>query len=237
MNSQWQAYSEKFQQLTSREQYLIIATGFFIILFIGFTWFIEPNIIESNKLKRNTSQLSQNLNSNQGTIRVLQEALNSDPNTKTNQQIEQYKAQLDRVDETLLTLTSELISPNQMRDALIELLAVQPGVRLASFQIEPAKPLVLKADKTQVDEGTENEKVSESTEVASPEETVMLYRHGMEIKLSGSYFKLRDYLTALENLRWRFFWQGFDYQLESYPKAELTIRVYSLSTNKDFIGV
>ena len=88
MNSQWQAYSEKFQSITSREQYLILATGLFIVLFVSFTWFIEPNLIEGKKLNREISQLSQNIRSNEGTIRVLQEALNSDPNAKTNQEIE-----------------------------------------------------------------------------------------------------------------------------------------------------
>jgi len=235
VNSQWEAYSEKFQTITSREQYLILATGLFVILFVSFTWFIEPNLIESKKLNREIAQLSQNLSSNEGTIRVLQEALNSDPNAKTNQEIEQYKEQLERVDEALVALTSELISPNQMRNALVELLSLKPGVRLVSFDIQPAMPLIVKAEEPQ--EQQEKSEDAEQKQEASSEASVMLYRHAMEIKLSGSYFQLRDYLVELENLQWRFFWHGFDYQLESYPKAEMTIKVYSLSTNKDFIGV
>jgi len=238
VNSQWQAYSDKFQALTSREQYLILATGLFIVLFVSFTWFIEPNLIESKKLDREVTQLSQNIRSNEGTIRVLQEALNTDPNTKTNQEIIQYKEQLERVDEALVALTSELISPSQMRNALVELLSLKPGVRLVSFDIEPAKPLIVQAEQTQEQqEKAEGAEQVEQQQKASNEESVMLYRHAMEIKLSGSYFQLRDYLVELENLQWRFFWHGFDYQLESYPKAEMTIKVYSLSTNKDFIGV
>jgi MSHA biogenesis protein MshJ len=234
VNSQWQVYGEKFQGLTSREQYLILATGLFIVLFVSFTWFIEPNLIESKKLSREITQLSQSIRSNEGTIRVLQEALNNDPNVKTNQEIEQFKEQLERVDEALVALTSELISPNQMRNALVELLSLKPGVRLVSFEIQPAIPLIVKAEEPQ----EQQEKVEGAEQQAvADEESVMLYRHAMEIKLSGSYFQLRDYLVELENLQWRFFWHGFDYQLESYPKAEMTIKVYSLSTNKDFIGV
>lgn len=236
VNSQWQAYNEKFQELTSREQYLILATGLFIVLFVSFTWFIEPNLLESKKLDREITQLSQNIRSNEGTIRVLQEALNSDPNAKTSQEIEQYKEQLERVDEALVALTSELISPNQMRNALVELLSLKPGVRLVSFDIQPAMPLIVKAQEPQEQQEKADDAEQQQEEVSS-EQSVMLYRHAMEIKLSGSYFQLRDYLVELENLQWRFFWHGFDYQLESYPKAEMTIKVYSLSTNKDFIGV
>ena len=66
---------------------------------------------------------------------------------------------------------------------------------------------------------------------------MVLYRHAIKIKLSGSYFQLRDYLIQLESLSWKFFWQEFNYQLKEYPVSELEIEMYSLSTKREFIGV
>jgi MSHA biogenesis protein MshJ len=31
-------------------------------------------------------------------------------------------------------------------------------------------------------------------------------------------------------------WQLIDYQVDEYPKADITIDIYTLSTNKDFIS-
>jgi len=64
-----------------------------------------------------------------------------------------------------------------------------------------------------------------------------LYRHRITLKLSGSFFQLRDYLNQLEQLPWKFFWEKFDYKLIKYPKGELQIEIYSLSLKKEFIGV
>jgi len=64
-----------------------------------------------------------------------------------------------------------------------------------------------------------------------------LYRHGIKIKLSGKYFQLRNYLLQLEQLTWKFFWQGFQFEVKEYPQSEVEITIYSLGLNKEFIGV
>jgi MSHA biogenesis protein MshJ len=64
-----------------------------------------------------------------------------------------------------------------------------------------------------------------------------LYRHGVTLIFEGSYFDIQQYLEKLEALPWKFYWKKFDYLVGDYPTASVELEIYTLSTNKAFIGV
>jgi len=231
--AQWLAYSEKFSNTTPREQYLIIASGLVAIIFILYSLFLEAPIQRVEQLNKQVIQTEQNNKNNQDSIRVLEQALSEDPNVALRKQLLQYQAKLGGIDERLLALTSDLIDPIQMRYALIKLLKLQEGVKLLSFRVLPASAV------TQSKTNSATDKIANVTvgDIKAQTEQLQLYRHGINIKLQGQYFQLKDYLTQLEGLSWTFFWQEFDYQLKVYPVSELEIEIYSLSTAQEFIGV
>lgn len=234
MKELWQSYSEKYINITPREQYLIMLTGLVAITFVLFSLFVDENLIRSEQFTKDIKQANSKINSQQQTINVFEQALVQDPNEKVNQQISQHEERLKQIDTTLLTLTSDLIDPVQMRFALMELLKMQQGVSLLSFDVVQAQPLTL-AKNAQALEGKNALSEQQKTEQAA--ESLILYKHGIKLKLSGGYFQLRNYLIQLENLQWMFFWTKFDYQLTEYPNSELIIELYSLSTQREFIGV
>ncbi|MBL4940388.1 MAG: hypothetical protein JKY81_01845 [Colwellia sp.] len=230
MNNKWQEHCDNFLKLTIREQYLIFLTGLVIAFFIIFYLFVDAQIIEN----RNTAQQIKRLQSSNQSLKIstveMQAALQRDPNEDTRKKIAQYEAKLTKVDDKLLTLTSHLISPVQMRYALLDLLKLEKGVSLLSFELLGAQPLLEKPENS-----TADGKISSALETNNS--PLNLYRHGIKIKLSGSYFALRDYLSQLEKLSWKFFWQDFNFQLTEYPQNELEIEMYSLGTKKEFVGV
>jgi MSHA biogenesis protein MshJ len=229
MNKQWQEYCEKYLVITPREQYMVLLTGLIAIVFIIHNFFIDANSIKIVKLEKKISQISSANSSTKASIKIFEEALLQDPNAALNNQISQYKTKLQKVDENLLKLTSDLIDPVQMRHALLKLLKTQKGVSLQSFQVIAAQPVKMSS--------TEPDIESNKTGADTNEEKLVLYRHAIKIKLNGGYFQLRDYLTQLEALSWKFFWKEFNYQLKEYPNSELEIEMYSLSTKREFIGV
>lgn len=236
--SKWQEYSDKFQNITPREQYLIILTGLVAVIFISFSFFIDPSLIKNKELKKKTTSTISTNNSIQSSILILEEALADDPNVQMKKQIQSYEKKMKQVDDRLLLLTSELIEPIQMRYALLDLLKVQKGVSLISFELLDIAPLMEKPKINRVDDiaktSTNTNNVEPALESIS---NINLYRHGIRIKLTGKYFQLRDYLTQLESMSWKFFWQEFQYSIKEYPLGEVEIEMYSLSTNKEFIGV
>ena len=233
--AQWLAYSEKFSNTTAREQYLIIATGLVAIVFILYSVFLDVPFQRIEQLNRQISETQQSNQNNKNSIQVLEQALLEDPNVALRKELSQYQAKLGEIDEQLLSLTSDLIDPIQMRYALIKLLKLQKGVKLLSFEVLPARA-VTKAKLASNDKPDANQ-IQVTSEAQAEPKQLRLYRHGIKIKLQGQYFQLRDYLSQLEGLTWKFFWQEFDYQLKEYPVSELEVEIYSLSTAQEFIGV
>lgn len=246
MKEQWSHYSQKYSSITLREQLLILITGIVVLVMVIFTYFVEDNLTSIKKHNTEIRQLSSANKSGASSIEMLKKALLKDPNIALQQQIAQYENKLIKVDADLLKLTSDLIDPIQMRHALIELLNLQKGVKLVSFQVMPVEPLLLNNQSNSSElQNDENQVVIANDD--SPNEVISnyaeqpvslgLYRHSIKLKLEGRYFHLRDYLLQLEGLSWTFFWQKFQYQLLEYPMSELEVEIYSLSTNKEFIGV
>jgi MSHA biogenesis protein MshJ len=231
--AQWLAYSEKFSNTTPREKYLIIASGLVAIIFILYSLFLEAAIQRVEQLNKQVAQTEQSNKNNQDSIQVLEQALSEDPNIALRKQLLQYQDKLGGIDQRLLTLTSDLIDPIQMRYALIELLKLQKGVKLLSFKVLPARAVTQSKTQPETDEIV----TASVGDTKAQNQQLHLYRHGISIKLQGQYFQLKNYLTQLERLSWTFFWQEFDYQLKVYPVSELDIEIYSLSTAKEFIGV
>jgi len=243
MSKQWQDYSDSYLKLSTREQYLIFLPGLVIATFMIFYLFIDSQLIENKKSAQQMMRLQSSNQSLSLSTTEMQAALQSDPNEDTRNKIAKYEAKLAKIDAKLLTLTSDLISPVQMRYALLDLLKLGKGVSLLSFELLGAQPLL--ADESAKSAATDKDLTSASS---SSKEKIKdqheegrsglnLYRHGIKIKLSGSYFDLRDYLVQLEKLSWKFFWQDFNFKVTEYPKSELEIEMYSLGTKKEFVGV
>jgi MSHA biogenesis protein MshJ len=239
-------YAEKFLQLSLREQSLILITGIVLIVMVPFSVFIDGNLGEIKHLSLVNNQLQSTNRNLNASISELQLGLQQDPNAQIKQDIAAYTVKLKQLDQSLLSLTSELINPVEMRNALSELLKLQKGVSLVSFEVLPASPINLVSNKVEntanvqtaplLNTNEQNTEDKNKTAIKSVD-SLALYRHGIKIKLTGKYFQLRNYLQQLEKLSWKFYWQQFDYKLKRYPMSELEIEMYSLSTKKDFIGV
>jgi MSHA biogenesis protein MshJ len=66
----------------------------------------------------------------------------------------------------------------------------------------------------------------------NPVEGSPLFRHGVEITLTGSYFDLLQYLADLEKLPSRLLWGSAEIHAEQYPEVRLTLQVFTLSPER-----
>ncbi len=230
MKKNWQNYSDKFSQLTTREKYLVLLSGLVAIVLIGSYLFIDEKSSKIATFDKQSRVMKTGNQSLDYTINEFQSALTEDPNEETVKEIAKLQGKLAGIDKKLVHLTTELISPSEMRQALLRLLRLEPGVSLLSFELIGAKPL-LDLRSTQANSDLNNS-------LPSAEQLGLnLYKHGIKIKLTGKYFELRNYLKQLEQLSWKFFWQDFEFAVKEYPQGEVEIIIYSLGLNKEFIGV
>lgn len=224
MKNEWKNYSDKFLHTSPREQYLVLFTGLFLLLWGTFTFVLSDNLEAMDKQNKSIKQITADNKNSTQSITLLTDALKEDPNDALKIKIKQHEQKLGQIDQALLSLTSALINPVQMRHALLELLKLEQGVKLVSFEVLPVTRLL-------------SPSVNDTVEHDNDNQSINLYRHSIKLKLKGRYFHLRNYLTQLEALSWKFFWQHFQYQVVEYPNSELEIEIYSLSTTREFIGV
>lgn len=230
MKEQWQQYSDKFLQLTGREQFLLLLTGLVAVFFITSYLFIDDKVEKISSFDKKSKAMRSEITTLNFSIKEFNASLKKDPDVDVATQIEKREVELVKLDKQLVLLTTDLISPVEMRAALLKLLELEPGVSLLSFELSGAKPLLdLMNDKS-------NNEASHT--LPSAEQLgIKLYKHGIKLKLSGEYFQLRNYLRQLEQLSWKFFWQDFNFEVKDYPQSEVEITIYSLGLNEEFVGV
>ena len=122
---------------------------------------------------------------------------------------------------------NRLVPPTQITELLRNLLANKKGLKVLSVNNEPVRDISIdiNSDSARANDGN------------SDENKTLLYEHAATINLSGSYQLLYDYLIELENTGWELFWDTLHYRVTSYPNAEITLRVLTVSTDKHWIGL
>jgi len=65
----------------------------------------------------------------------------------------------------------------------------------------------------------------------------LVYKHGVELVVKGNYTDLTQYLTRLEGLPWQMFWGKAELKVEEYPKAALTLTLFTLSLDKTWLRI
>jgi MSHA biogenesis protein MshJ len=226
----WKQLEARYLTLTRRERLLVAAAVAFGPLFILNTLLLEP--LEARKRNLNTALSAQQrtLTDMQGQVFVLQQQLQNDPDAAKRTELDGLIAERAVLDGQISAFKASLVRPAEMNGLLEGLLSRQPGLRLVSLKtlapksIRPA-PVVPPAQGA----------------APQPAPTFDLFRHGMEIRIEGNYSDLLAYLVHLEQLNAKLLWGELDYQVlemsAESPKAEMTLTVYTLSTDSAWLSL
>ena len=112
---------------------------------------------------------------------------------------------------------------------LEDMIGRKSGLRLLSLKTLPVAPLLeKKASAGEKDAKAADNRVNSSAG---------LYKHGVEIKLVGSYQDLAAYLERLEKSGQLLLWCGVSLSAEKHPQLVLTLTVYTLSLDRAWLIV
>ncbi|AWB68820.1 hypothetical protein C2869_21525 [Saccharobesus litoralis] len=216
MTEQWQQIQGKYQQLSTREKVMTLASGVVLVLFVGFFNIIEPIWLKSDKIAQTVKSNERELNSLLAVNAQFESHLQTDPNISLAQKIEQLNNQLQAVNTELTTSTGRLLKAKNMARVVRDMLSQMNGIQVVKFEtLEP-------------------------TAMLSPDaglKDLNLYKHGVALSLRGSYRDLYTFLAKTEVLEWQFRWEDFQLVVKEHPNLELTIKVYAMSLEQGFIGL
>jgi len=205
----------KIDALTPRERVILFA------LFLAGLWAVVDALLlgpmdralQAEVERMHTAQAQ--ITRVEGTLAAR--ASQADPAHAARERLEAARQALDtRMHEAERT-QSRLVPAKDMARVLQGLLRNQPGLRLAKLQTLAPEPVGLPAG-------------------AKPE-TAALFRQGVRITLAGGYDNLVRYMESLEKLPVGFYWSRAELDASHHPEIELTLTLYTLSTERTWLTV
>jgi len=230
MKARWQNWAKQFAALQAREKALIAAALAVAILFGGYTVWIEPGLQQADRLKKTLEQQQTEQAQLQAQVAALA-VQNSDPDSANRAALQQLRNELAAMEREIRAFDSTLVAPKQVPTLLQTLLARHRGLSLVSLTTLPPQPLIDQpVDKTE--KGS-----AKSTEEAPQIPGGNIYKHGIEIKLSGSYADLVAYVAELQASPQKMLWGGMQLTVKQHPVSELTLTIYTLSLDSTWLVV
>ncbi len=161
-------------------------------------------------------------------ITELTLAMASDPAIMKKSEITALDQRITEVETQLSGLSQGLISVSQLPQALEDVLQKTSLIKVLQVRTLPVTELELTTPLAAEDAAQTDLKKLPGTGV---------YKHGVSIRVSGSYGQLLRLLREIESLPWRFYWESLDYRVTDYPDAQVDIRVFTLSSEEGLLGV
>jgi MSHA biogenesis protein MshJ len=223
--AKWTAWEEKFNAISQRERLMVSAAVVVGVVMLGGTLFVEPAFLKNKQANKTVVQQSEDLAKLRLQLLDLQEKLKFDPNAAKRVELARLEAKLKEHKATLNSDTGALVPPGSMNVMLERLLGRQPGLRLLSLRSLAPTSLLAPA----------GEKKDSAGVAVKPKAD--LFRHGVEIKVAGSYSELYQYLTQLESEGQKLLWGEVKLVVTEYPTAVLTLVVYTLSAEQAWLSI
>lgn len=199
--------------LSVRERALIFVT---ILAVSGTVWHLmlmEPLLRQADAARQEIAETRLRVEvANQSLLDQVMQLAQIDTTNQTRFALIQQR--LDQVDTELAAYSGQLIDPAEMAFVLESVLKSQSGLNLKRIRNMGAEALT-----------ADNE-----------DSSVILYRHGLEIEVEGSYLDCLAYLQEIESLPWRFYWQFLELDVVEYPRNRIRIAVSTLSLDEEWIG-
>lgn len=204
----------RFDSLTDREKIICITTLLVLVWWAWDHFFYQPVKAQQNQLTTELSSVNTQLAVQQQAAIEIKALGEINPNLLNMQKLQKVKTELKKLKQQLDTGNKKFVPAHDMTKVLANILKKNKGLKLIQLETLPV-----------------------STLSKSEQKQSWVYRHGLSLTLSGNYFSTLNYLKSLETLPWRLNWGAIEYQVKEYPIAETTLHVYTLSYEKNWLGL
>jgi len=213
----WETLQQKHASLSIREKILVLVSAVILISFTAINFVIEPMFIEYSDLKRMQVSTQQDINNIKREVAAIDAKLSANPLEEIKKQLAALNKQHKYHVEELKRYQLSLISSHEMATLIEEI--VHESEKIALLSLTSKQPKVI---------------LSQGGEVG---DEALLYRHAIAIQMKGEYFSLLNFMKKIEKKEQSVLWGEIDYRVEQYPAAIISFEVYTISTDKEFIGV
>jgi MSHA biogenesis protein MshJ len=243
---QWLKLSAKLDAMTLRERAMVFVAATGAILFLIYTLVVEPMLARQTVLLAQIKQQQNQVAGIDAEITAKAQGFNLDPDTQERARLQAARVEIDRISAGLLAVQKGLVAPDKIAPLLENLLSGHGKLRLMAMKTLPvtgmnetfaasAAPVAAAPAAPAAAPAPQPAPAGQPAQPAPPKPRELLYRHGVEIVLQGSYLDMVDYMQALEALPVQLFWGKASLDAQQYPNSRLTLTLYTLSLDQKWM--
>ena len=208
-----QKYADSIDALALRERVMLFGALALVLMTLAQVFLLNPVLSRRNQLSAQLAQQEDETKAIQARLQTLVRPAVQDQNALNRDKLKSLREEMAQLDRQLERQQQQFVAPGKMAALLESMIVKNRKLQLMSLRNLPGA----------------------SPPVAAGARGV--FRHTVELSLSGSYFDLLDYLAALERMPQQLFWDGFELNVAQYPQSVLKLTIYTLSPEKSWLTV
>ncbi len=236
LQQRWRNLAAKVDALSLRERVMMFGASAALLIFLLFSLFLNPLFARQKMLNETIASEQQMMAGIDAEILLKISGNGVDPDAHDRQALERLRQEGTRLSQTLRTAQAGLVPPERIVFLLERLLKQHARLRLVSLKTLPSAP-VTDATSAPAAPMTAPSPAAGAPALSSIKTAPLLYRHGVEIVLRGSYLDMVNYMEALEAMPTRVFWGDASLEVEQYPNASLRLTLFTLSLDDKWISL
>jgi MSHA biogenesis protein MshJ len=212
-----QRYADRIDSATLRERALIFLAFAVVLVFIVNAALIDPLRARQKVLGAESAKLQQELGTLQSSLQRLVQGGSQDIDTANRARVTAAQEELGRLNARVAQEQRRFTSPDRMRAALAEMFEGNKRLSLLDLKTLAVVPL--------------------ANAPTGPGGEPAMFRHGIELTVSGNYLDLYEYLRTLEHLPTQLYWGRAELASGEYPASTLKLTLYTVSFDRAWLIV
>jgi MSHA biogenesis protein MshJ len=237
MKQYWQRMVLRIDALSLRERAIIFAMAALVLITLLNTVLLEPQFAKQKLLSERITQEQAQIAGIQAEIQQKVRSQAIDPDAAERMRLQALKQRSAQMQDAMRDVQKGLVSPDKMSELLESILKQNGKLRLVSLKTLPVAGL----NELVSESKTAGEKTAAATASPAKQESQpaagYVYRHGVEVMVQGGYLDMMNYMAALEAMPWQLFWGRAKLSVDEYPKATLTLTLFTLSLDKAWLNI
>lgn len=215
MNATLQRMFERLDGATLRERVLVFVAAAAVLAFTVHAAALQPLRVKQQRLLGQIQADQAEMKKLQASLQATLRASSVDPDAPLRAREKSLRTTLGELNAKVAQAQRRFTPPESMRGVLEELLERNPRLSLLDLRTVPAAPIAVRGGP-----GSSG-----------------LYRHGIELAVSGSYADLYEYLRALEGVPTQIYWGRTELEVTQHPALTLKVTLYTVSFDRAWLIV
>lgn len=227
LKTKWLQISERFNGLETRERALLSLSIFLGIYLIWDFGFYQPVATQRADLELRLTAAEKEMVTLTAEERVFTKSLQNDPGAAKKREVVRLEQELVALDKNLAELSVGLLAADKLPVVLYEVLQKSHALEFLGMQTHPVELLSFHQEELPVDNSSDKDLDREE-----PKREVGVFKHAVTVSFKGNYFSVIEYLKRIEALEWKIYWNKLEYEVDQFPRAQITLEVFTLSTEE-----